>query len=400
MLLYIHKRLLGTKSHLEYDGDIFRWSLENIENYEKAWWAGHPNALRDIHWLATATKTGLTTFPSVEYIKAWECLLPADTPVCWIHALPADVFKEQLLDYLEQLWSFLKTQDDSYYVSTLLEHRELIQSLESSKINEGFLKDLIEKNPQHQSTLQRYQPDELGYCKKPSYDLTSSSTGRLVISKGPNILTLNKTFRGIFKSSYKNGRLIQIDLKTLEPRIAIYLSQDQEMIIDDIYSDLIIRQLGIDVSRSDAKKIVISAIYGMSHKTLSNLLPGTQSSKLILENIKQVFGLDQLHKKISSEISKKGFFNNLYGRKLKNSNALVNHYLQSTGVDVALTVFSEIINQLNKKNARFKPLFIIHDALVLDISIDSYDYVEDVCREGFDIKPFKSKFPVKISDFI
>ena len=50
-------------------------------------------------------------------------------------------------------------------------------------------------------------------------------------------------------------------------------------------------------------------------------------------------------RKIILEYSKNGFIENLYGRKIFADGAHVNHFLQSTGVDISFSVFSKILEK-------------------------------------------------------
>mgnify|MGYP003627214009 FL=1 len=332
--------------------------------------------------------------------RMWKFLVKDCTLVKWRHTIPADRFKKQLSNYVEQLWCFLKDEHDSYYCTTLLRHRKLLENFRKAKIDTVVFKSFYETAEQQRYNLEKFKPDNSGYSSAPVYDLVSSSTGRLVITDGPNILTLSKELRGIFKSRYNDGQLVQIDLKTLEPRIALYKDSLSIMKIDDIYTDLIIKDLKINVTRDIAKKIVIASLYGMSHTALSRMLPDHISSYEVLKKIQHVFGIESLTNDIKTQIRKTGHFKNFFGRKLNTSSAFINHFLQSSGVDVSLLIFADIVRELRKENYKFEPIFVIHDALILDVKKDFLNKIQQFCQKGFDVPNFNSKFPVKISNFV
>jgi hypothetical protein len=79
---------------------------------------------------------------------------------------------------------------------------------------------------------------------------------------------------------------------------------------------------------------------------------------------------------------------NHYGRPIHcpetPSYKLLNYYIQSTAVDVALLGFSNIVNRIYKASLQEKivPIFILHDALFVDIHEDYYYLVDKLCKAG------------------
>lgn len=72
-------------------------------------------------------------------------------------------------------------------------------------------------------------------------------------------------------------------------------------------------------------------------------------------------------------------------------NIFINYYAQSTGVDVALMGFNEIVNRLGPDGIR--PLFVLHDALILDVREDRIRDVEST--EEVKVQGFEQAFLVK-----
>jgi hypothetical protein len=71
---------------------------------------------------------------------------------------------------------------------------------------------------------------------------------------------------------------------------------------------------------------------------------------------------------------------------------LVNSYAQSTGVDVSLLGFKSIVDSLGSDGIR--PLFVLHDALILDVRGDRFEDVQKIT--SVEIPSFSTKFPIKL----
>ena len=79
-----------------------------------------------------------------------------------------------------------------------------------------------------------------------------------------------------------------------------------------------------------------------------------------------------------------GRIKNFFGRPIKPSSArdslLYNNYIQSTGVDVALLGFGQI---LDKAPSRVRPIFFIHDAMLVDIHPDDIEDFKNISSSIF-----------------
>ena len=87
---------------------------------------------------------------------------------------------------------------------------------------------------------------------------------------------------------------------------------------------------------------------------------------------------------------------NFYGRPVFSSDSLVNHYLQSTGVEVSFDVFRGVIKNLDKKNVDYSPIYVIHDAMVLDVSKEALLELNNLSKEGILVEKLGCTFPVKV----
>jgi hypothetical protein len=152
------------------------------------------------------------------------------------------------------------------------------------------------------------------------------------------------------------------------------------------------------VPRAVVKVAVLSELYGASRASLGHRLEmnNTDLDRFIAV-IKEHFKTDVLKMRLKDELENSGMIHNRFGRPLfidaKNSDyLLVNTYAQSTGVDVSLLGFSKIVEQLGSDGVR--PLFILHDALLLDVRDDRLRDVETITSVS--IPTYSQDFPLKL----
>ena len=225
------------------------------------------------------------------------------------------------------------------------------------------------------------------------------STGRTTVKRGPKILTLKKEHRSIIKSRFKGGKIVQFDYSSLEPRIMLALAGKDTP--GDIYDD-IARKTGVNLERAKLKMSVMGALYGISSLKLQGLLPHSVDASNILDKIRSTFGITTLANRLRREYDHKSKITNFFGRPLyfsrSDSHLLVSHYVQSTGVDVCLTGFSNILSKISSEGMRAVPIFLIHDALLIDMPEDEFDRIKDLTTTGSSIKGFDTSFPLNVSD--
>ncbi len=110
-----------------------------------------------------------------------------------------------------------------YYIDTVSSHRELLDRLQRPLVDIPMVKYRVDRSRNGKSyDISRFMPtDNTGMAPKTDYSMSGSITGRLTVSRGPNILTLKKSYRKILKSRFKDGSIVQADISSLEPRIAL-----------------------------------------------------------------------------------------------------------------------------------------------------------------------------------
>ena len=104
---------------------------------------------------------------------------------------------------------------------------------------------------------------------------------------------------------------------------------------------------------------------------------------------------------ISKNIDSIGIRRNYFGRPIWNGwedkdHILINNYIQSSAVDIALTYFTELTKEVNTNLS--VPLYILHDAIIFDVSDDYYHNFVNIIKKGYNNSTL-GKFPLKIEIF-
>ena len=77
-------------------------------------------------------------------------------------------------------------------------------------------------------------------------------------------------------------------------------------------------------------------------------------------------------------------------------NILINNYLQSSAVDIALDYFSRLISEIDEQ--RIVPLFVLHDAMIFDIDKSYLEEFNNIIKKGY-VHEKLGKFPLKTEIF-
>ena len=302
---------------------------------------------------------------------------------------------EEFRDCLKENTTLLEEYDKkSSYKEKVLEYNSLFLSLKKCCIDLLIFKAFkeIEKNESILNTLKSFKPYKK-FTENILYNKYNNVSGRLVVKEGPKILTLPTRYRSILKSRFEEGGIYSIDFSALEPRITAKLSETKSG--SDIYED-ILNLLSYDADRSVIKKAVISSIYGANYTSLENL--SINKSKELFDIINSYFDFDKILK-MSKNIDDFGIRRNYFGRPIWNieetrENILINNYIQSTAVDVSLLYFSELV----KITEKIVPMFVLHDALIVDIDDKNFKDVCEIVNKGY-MNDKLGHFPLKIEKF-
>ena len=280
--------------------------------------------------------------------------------------IPKAVLKTHLKKCLEDIQDALCDTENAEYLVTYLTIKRFLQSLTRASVDLAALKSLINESKYETviSNLKTFLPLQDEKCKKVQYSTNNTSTGRLTVLSGPQILTAPAKIRQCLKSRYKNGKIIQIDLISAEPKFALHVKGEKVPV--DVYKFVSENILNNDVQRHHAKLITLCSLYGQSAKNLEKQLPPGVNPRKVIRETRRYFDYDRLKSRLHTDFIN-GNFRNAIGRPIKvgdnSEHLLISYYLQSSVAEAAILMFSQFYEKFSN---HCDPLFIIHDALLLD----------------------------------
>lgn len=288
-------------------------------------------------------------------------------------------FKEKIDETIRYI---SETLEKHRYTSYFVEGNHIINNIKPIKVDRSLTNVFLEKekNPTVKSIISSFIPkDKSDFCEPIKYDRLKTTTGRLIVKSGPNILLLPKNAKKIIVSKYgKKGKILFVDFVSLEPRFTKLLFSENTEI--DIYSD-ISKKYNLHINREKIKLAVLSTLFGAGMQKISKILG--EEAFLVRKAIIDYFKIKEISKKIGS--LKSGKIRNFFDRpiKLKNKaeNVALNNYIQSSCVDVSLIGFSKLLKNESLPNS-VVPLGIIHDALVIDIKNDELEIFQEILNDG------------------
>ena len=395
MSVCIHRDVLGTKSHLVYDKS-YRLS-QSIPS--GAWVFGCHNEEKCIELIMKYLGIDIPDIVDQSHITTFKELGIEMTGVPWHYVLPHKKFQSLVSGVFERCREALESSSSVSYCDILMKEHAFLVGLSRACIDKKKLKSYIsaESNPTLLKTLSGFKALDDGACRAVRYNQLSTVTGRLTVESGPQILTLSKKYRDIISSAYEKGKICQIDFVSLEPRVARKLSGNLDS--PDIYVDICNNVFKGELSRGEAKLAVLCALYGVSKRRLSNMLKGNLSTSAVIKEINQYFGTYSLSRNLNRQVEKSGKIHNFFGRELsvenKAQHVLISHFLQSTAVDISLLGFRILDSELKKECKSYRGLFIVHDALVIDINEEDYEAMANITSRGVDIDEL-GNFPLSV----
>ena len=240
--------------------------------------------------------------------------------------------------------------------------------------NYDFLKELIfflkrieqnhinlhMKNVDYSNKNIRNSVSKIKNCNtKIVYNPWGTVTGRLTTKKNSfPILTLNKELRSFIKP--QNDIFVELDFNAAELRVLLgLLNQPQPK--EDIHTWISKNIFNNKIGREQTKKKVFSWLYN----------PKAQNKKL-----NEYLNRDKIYKEY--------FINNCvytpYDRAITvNEDKAVNYLIQSTSSDMLLTSAMNISKELCNKKSFVS--FCIHDSVVIDMSTEEKNLVEDLVEK-------------------
>tara|TARA_R100000808_G_C2155445_1_gene167958 strand:- start:5173 stop:6381 length:1209 start_codon:yes stop_codon:yes gene_type:complete len=197
------------------------------------------------------------------------------------------------------------------------------------------------------------------------YDPFKTRTGRLSVKKGSfPILNLDKEFRCAVEPT--NDWIMELDYNAAELRTLLALA-GKEQPTEDIHkwnSDI------LSVSRDEAKKSVISWLYGSKTSDIG-------------EKLSQMYAKEEVLNKFYDP--EKGIVTTPFGRKISaDDHHALNYLVQSTTADLVFDRMLEIRDLLKDKKSFIK--FCLHDSVVIDLAHEERDVIKEVFNIFADTK--------------
>ena len=260
--------------------------------------------------------------------------------------------------------------EKSKYEQTYRLIRKFLLSLQEPLVNIDKLAYYIKNNKKGmtvEASLRSFV-SRTNKAPKITYDQAGTATGRLTVKSGPRILTLPSRYRDILMSD-TGCEVVQIDLVSAEPRTALYVAGKEAS--GDVYRQ-IAKDLRLDVERDVVKVASLSALYGAGSSSLSDLLGSRPQARRVISSLRSHFGVQRIESQLVSDLKSNGYITNLFGRKLMTRRdeyqKVYSHFMQSTTADAAICMFSQACEILKSEDPNFKPFYVIHDALVCQLS--------------------------------
>ena len=419
MSLIFDKNILGTKENISVP---FNESLSLPRIGSKSF-----------EELARLYSISLPNFPSEAYRRAYRTFVSGSS-IPWQKCMPKTKFDNDFLQYsnsiLEQVNFIENNISFDYYKNTFLPNQEMFKYLEPCKIDKDKFDSKFELNTNHGlHALKTFKPQKNNFTSDVEYSTSSTLTGRLTVTSGPNILHLKKEYRDIICSRWgSEGTIFYLDFKSLEPRTILLLNQLHAHNIDsykgslplikycskippDIYTHLITElNLPSSVGRDEIKTTILALLYGATKESVVyKLKPMIESPEDLVDLVVEYFGLDKLKSRLTQMYvsNDRKFITNFYGRPIfcedTTPSTLVNYYIQSTAVDISLYGYNKIISRLVEKELLewFVPLFSLHDALILDVHNSVKHHINKLASLGQTIPGFskEQKFYLDVTIF-
>lgn len=275
---------------------------------------------------------------------------------------------ETFVDHVENLMELLGKYQDRYTIGM-----QVLSRCKNAKYSRSCL---LEVDAFHKIKL-----SEDDFAPRPIYNLSNGKTGRMTITAGSQILTSPHEVKKCIRSRFDGGKIIEIDFSALEPRTALAIMGSELAQIPDIYTH-IGSLFSPPLDREKAKQVTISFLYGATKGTIRHLVDGGPEIDGELDKLKVMFGFDEIVDNAIAEVKRQGFFRNHAGRPIfpqsSKRGLLFNNFCQSSAVDVALSGFSALLDEMSV-SCLAEPLYFIHDALILDVPATELDLVKEKC---------------------
>jgi hypothetical protein len=403
MDVYIHRDAVGLSQHLlcqANTGKILK--VKDLPDTPLIYGMKSLNEVAELHAIP------LPPFPPPAHAAALQTALAGqDVPsIPWSLTMPSSAFVEAVKGLGKYLIDHFSSLDLTYYQTHYQQTWDVFEQMRPAKIDPMAWK-VFGEDPKATAVIRSFEPDQLGFAQEVVYS-RSTKTGRMKVVSGPQILALQESKHSLVTSRFgKEGKVFSLDFRSLEPRVALALGNPSTISTnppfpspsgylplpptptpsDDLYAD-IAKKLGIqDISRDVMKEVILSQLYGAGQETIISRLHSVRDAEGLIDLVTDYFKLTEMKARLRAENEANGRTHilNHYGRWVDTSHAddymLLNYFIQSTAVDVALYGFKNMLQAIGT-NPLIVPLFLRHDEIVLDVHRDAEALLPSLCAAG------------------
>lgn len=390
------KSMLGTREHLLYSEGIYAW----VSQINKDAWhfSGKIKLFSDKCYdsLLKLNHIEHVTQPPEKYIKS--CNLVFKNQIRpWSLVMSQKAFRVHLENVTNAAIGNIKKASTKYYEQTWNPSGHILRSLQPCFVPAKRYEEILKDAGMNHQVVKSFQADGTGMSRVVEYDRFSTRTGRLTVHSGPMVLTMKREYRNSVASVFPRGKIVSVDFSSLEARIVLQERKGKNNFIsEDLYQKINQELFQGAFDRKDIKQFVLSEMYGSGVKSLMNVvnLPINEIA-LAAERVKRYFDAYDLKKELKEQFLSSGFVQNKFGRMIRiedsSEHILLNSFAQSTGVDVSLLGFSQIVSRFPSDKVR--PIFLIHDEMYLDVDEEYVDQI--LALREIKIDGFENAFYVK-----
>ena len=396
MKLCILGKALGTSDNLMIGDDHFSWA-QHVPDDVMILGLNKSSAM-SLDYVANLFRKPIPTLGGLPHAKFFKSVGLSSSDVHWQKAVGTTAYKKTTEDMIKCSKSLMVEYENSDYGTTLSKRLKVLSSLENAFIDKNELTAMIDSEPDttQTSNLKTFLPINRNceYSQVPIYSGVTTSTGRMKIKSGPQILTLRKSHRRLIKSKWgDDGDIISIDYSSLEPRVALALNGHEPE--GDVYEWIDNEIFNGSLGRTRTKILTLSLIYGMSLHSARNKYGDIKHSDK--KQLLSMFSVDKTKRMLKETDIKE--LRNYFGRPIfpDKESKLFNSYIQSTAVDIAMLGFDKIISTLRDVGG-CRPLFLIHDEIICDVPSGVLTSAQEIFKGGIEIslRNKSVRFPVTV----
>lgn len=398
--LCVDRNLLGTEKNLIVEDGTFQWSATVPDQT----WHLNGKIKDDSDWcLDTVMKLAgakLAIEPPQRFVQAMSLFSGSlgDQPMPWQKVMPATEHRGFMRALVDGAVVAMASAPLDYYREVWVPGNAVFRSLKPCAVDGDRWRELVATGEGNVPALKSFQPGTDGLAQVVRYNRFASLTGRLTVDSGPQILTLKREHRNILRSRHGDqGKVVMLDFAALEARVLLY-EYGRKCDDIDLYGSLA-KELGRD--RKAVKGAVIAMLYGMNDYVLGkNLGMKGKELKAFLKLLRLHFRTDKLLERVKAQFVATSYLENRYGRRVLVDEPLdhimINYYAQSTGVDVTMLGFHQVIEQMKAFTPRSCPIFLLHDAIFLDVHLEELPEVEKISNVR--VKGYVQHFPLRLEN--